>query len=73
MRVTPTSIDFSTVRASDGVTGSGNGTLTLNTNGTYPSVGAITLTGVTGLTQYRPYFLQQSGSAAAYLGFSAEL
>jgi hypothetical protein len=73
MRVTPTSMDFSTIRASDGVTGSGAGTLTINGSGTFPAIGATTLTGVTGLTQYRPYLLQQAGSSLAYVGFSAEL
>jgi len=73
MRVTPTLMDFSTIRASDGVTGSGGGTLTINAGGTFPAVGAITLSGVTGLTQYRPYFLQQNSSSTGYVGFSAEL
>ena len=73
MRTNPTAIDYSTIRVSDAVTGSGAGTLTINTAGTFPAIGATTVTGVTGLTQYRPYFLQQNGLTTAYLGFSAEL
>lgn len=73
MRTVPSSVDYSTVRVSDGVTGSGAATLTINTSGTFQNVGATTVSGVTGIVAYRPYFLQQNGSSTAYVGFNAEL
>lgn len=72
MRVTPTSIDYSTLDAADNanpvidVT-----TATLNTQSN-TRMGVVTET-VTGATQYRFYVLRLKTASTSYLGFSAEL
>ena len=71
MRVTPTTIDFSTLFASDGVGGSALTTcIGATSTPDYPSVDCG---GGSGLTQYRPYALTTNNSTSGYLGFSAEL
>lgn len=71
MRVSPTSIDFSTLGVSDTTT------LTAVTNVTAdilsPIVSNLNITVASGLTQYRTYRLLANNSTSAYLGFSAEL
>jgi hypothetical protein len=71
MRATPTSIDFSTVGVTDGVT------LTAATNVTAdilsPIVSSVLVTVASGLTQFRPYRFLSNNSASAYFGLSAEL
>ena len=70
LRVPSTSLDFSALQVSDGVTNTvvsaiastiGNGTQQL-----------CTITVASGLTQYRPLFLQQN-TLSGYIGFNAEL
>jgi hypothetical protein len=71
MRITPSSVDFSTLALSPD-----NGTVIAASNATMQSgVGdainvAITSTG---LTQYRPYQLLANNSTSAFIGVSAEL
>jgi hypothetical protein len=71
LRVPATSIDYSTLAAGDGVTGT---TLT-NLVISFGNNGKTLLTGTvaSGLTQYRPYSLTNAGSTAGFLGLSAEL
>jgi hypothetical protein len=71
MRATPTSIDFSTLGLSDGVT------LTAATNVTAdilsPVASSLLVTVASGLTQFRAYKFLSNNSASAYFGLSAEL
>ena len=71
MRVTPTTIDFSTLFASDGVGGSALTTCVGATS--TPDYPSVDCGGGSGLTQYRPYALTTNNSTSGYLGFSAEL
>jgi hypothetical protein len=76
MRVTPTSIDYTTIgnlRLTEGVGGfTCTGTLILSGESS-PEVPFIAGVTSTGLTQYRTYFLSGNNTAAAFVGFSAEL
>lgn len=73
MRVSPTSVDYGgNLRLSDIASGTAVSTVTLNTQST-PDQATIALTVASGLTAYRPYFLESSNDATAYIGFSAEL
>jgi hypothetical protein len=72
MRITPTSVDYSSVYAYDGVTSIGISSVTLGTTvSATPFLSSIDATGV-GMTLYRPYYLY-TNSTSGYLGFSAEL
>ena len=73
MRTYPTAIDYSTMRLSDFTNTTGSATLSINTDQSNASQTVLNVTGITGLTQYRPYALQQNGNSAAYVGLSAEL
>lgn len=74
MRVVPTSIDYSTVVLYDGVSLISTGlVLALLSQQSGVQVGSINASGITGLTQYRPYFIINNASASGYVGFSAEL
>ena len=74
MRVVPTSIDYSTVILYDGVSLISTGlVLALLSQQSGVQVGSINASGITGLTQYRPYFIINNASASGYVGFSAEL
>jgi hypothetical protein len=72
MRVTPTSLDYSTVAVYDGVSTIVPSALTISTTSISPYVGLLTAA-VTGATQFRPYNLIAYNSATAYVGYSAEL
>jgi hypothetical protein len=73
MRVVPTgSLDYSGLRVDDGVNAYTTGTYALGASFSSREVGKVLLTGTSGLTQFRPYFLS-SQSDASYVGFSAEL
>jgi hypothetical protein len=75
MRVAPTSVDYptiSTLRLADAFTASSITGLTLDGDQT-ASLIAIVGTGASGLTAYRPTYIQANNSTSAYLGFSAEL
>ena len=71
MRTAVTSVDYNGMTAYDGITQSGTGTVTINAASS--NVVDVSLTSISGLTQYRPYALIASGTSGAYLGFSAEL
>jgi hypothetical protein len=71
MRVSPTSVEFSTLGLYDGVNLPGvNGVALAETSTSTPAVNA---TVASGLTQFRPYVLLSNNSASGFLGFSAEL
>lgn len=70
MRVRPTSIEYSSLQVSDGVTNTAVSSVSSGIGN--QSVQYINAGVASGLTQYRPYYLQQNGSTG-YLGFSAEL
>jgi hypothetical protein len=72
MRVVPTSLDTASLRLDDGVSAFTTGTYTLATSLSSTQVAKVQLTGTSGLTQYRPYFLSSAGGTS-YVGFSAEL
>jgi hypothetical protein len=70
MRVRPTSIEFTSLQISDGVT---NYLVTALTSGLgNQSQQYLDATVASGLTQFRPMYLQQNG-ATGYVAFSAEL
>jgi hypothetical protein len=73
MRITPASLDFSTLQAADfsnAPTALSN--LTLNANNSSRQIATVNGTSASGITQYRPYVLQ-STNTNGYVGFSAEL
>jgi hypothetical protein len=70
MRVAPTSVEYSNVNVSDGVTLASGGTITLSA--ATPVAAHFVITYGSGLTQYRTYFMQ-GAIAPAYLAFGAEL
>ena len=72
MRVVPTSVDYSTLKLSDGATGIAITALTIGAECNTISF-KLNVTVASGLTAYRPYDIAANSSTAAYLGFSAEL
>jgi hypothetical protein len=72
LRTAPTSVEFSTLRVSDGTNAQAVTALTLDVQSSphYANIGA---TVASGLTQFRGYTLQANNSTSAFLGFSAEL
>jgi hypothetical protein len=74
MRVSPTSVDYAGTPAFyDGVNVANIGTIALATSGNQTNdVVQLNCTGLTGLTQFRTYFLKGNGSGT-YIGLSAEL
>jgi hypothetical protein len=73
MRVQPTSIDFSTLRLNDSATATTVTALVINSDFSQANACGLTATVASGLTQYRPYFIEQNNSTTGYIGFSAEL
>ena len=73
MRVTPTTIDYSTLEASDGANNTGFTNLTINSGNSTARVAFLVGTHASGITQYRPYLLRNNASTAGYLGLGAEL
>ena len=74
MRVTPTSVDYSTLQWADGANaGVAVTAVAVNTSFCGNQVLAVDATVASGLTQYRPYMLRAANSSTAYLGFNAEL
>jgi hypothetical protein len=71
MRVAPTSVDYNSMTAFDGITQSGAGVAALNASGA--NVLDVSLTSITGLIVYRPYQLIAASTSGAHIGFSAEL
>jgi hypothetical protein len=70
MRIAPTTIDFSTLRWTDGYSAAGTVSL-VTLGGTSSSIVMIDMTG-TGMTTGRVYSVQTNGSTG-YIGFGAEL
>ena len=71
MRVTPTSVDFSSLAVLDVTTARINVTAVALDNPS-PSVGSVLLTS-SGLTSLRSYILYNQSAATGFIGFSAEL
>ena len=72
MRVAPTSVDFSTLGLTDGVSAPVAVTaLTLSNAGTFATL--LNASVASGLTTYRYYQIINNGNPAGYLGLSAEL
>ena len=71
MRVAPTVIEYANQSVDTGSGGSTFTSMTINQS----SSGSVLLyvTGATGLTQYRPYFINNNANAAGYIGLGAEL
>jgi len=72
MRDKPTSIESSTLRATDGVADYALSGVTLSSTNSSKNVGGWYCS-ATGLTQYRSYATAINASSSGYLGFSAEL
>jgi hypothetical protein len=72
MRATP-SVTSSTLQTNDFSTQQAVTTLVTIANQTNNSMGYVKATVASGLTQFRPHFLQSANSTSAYLIFSSEL
>ena len=73
MRVTPTSVDYSTVAVTDGAAVYAATAVALASNQNDAKFAAYTMTFASGVTQFRYYYVVSNNSATGYLGFSAEL
>jgi hypothetical protein len=71
MRVSPTSIEYSTVGVADGYSAPISAVVTLGAAS--PNVQEMAGTVSSGLTQNRAYYLSANNSTSAYIGVSAEL
>lgn len=72
MRTNPTSVEYSSLIASDGVNNNAVGTLTFSSAYSSPNVGGFSATS-TSLTAFRFYRIQANNSTSAYVAYSAEL
>jgi hypothetical protein len=72
MRVKPTAIESANLLVSDGAGGNFTATALILTQGNTDGFG-VHQTGSTGMTQFRPLFLEANNTTAAYVAFSAEL
>jgi hypothetical protein len=72
MRTNPTSVEYSSLIASDGVNNNSVGTLTFSSAYSSPNVGGFSATS-TSLTSFRYYRIQANNSTSAYIAYSAEL
>jgi hypothetical protein len=73
MRVKPTSLDYSSLCAHlYNVSATALGTVTLE-SGSLSRDWGVVLGSATGLTQFRPYGLNNNNTTSGYIGFSAEL
>jgi hypothetical protein len=72
MRTTPTSVEFSTLIASDGVNNNSISGLTIASSYSNPNYGGFAATS-TSLTAFRYYRIQANNSTSAYIAYSAEL
>ena len=73
MRVVPTSIEFSTLQVYSSTVALAVSALTLNTSQTTTTIGASNSTHANATTADYFYILRGANSAAAYIGYSAEL
>jgi hypothetical protein len=72
MRVKPTAIESANLLVSDGAGGNFTATALILNQGNTDGFG-VYQTGSTGMTQFRPLFLEANNTTAAYVAFSAEL
>jgi hypothetical protein len=73
MRTKPSSIEYLSIEATDGNASFTGGTLTMSVGSISQKVVMLLYTKSAAFVQYRPYILQGSNSASAYVGFNAEL
>ncbi len=73
MRVGATAIDFTGTLAFDSGSAFDANVTTISLLTSNPDYASLEFAAASGLTQYRPYFVTGNASAAAYLGFTAEL
>lgn len=74
MRVSPTAVDYSTLILDNGFgTSAAVTAVTLTANCQSPTVGSIGVNVASGLTADRNYQIENNGSTAGYIGFTAEL
>ena len=71
MRIVPTSLDYSALALDP--TGAAYSITAASLSNATRNYGSFQATVASGLTQYRPYFLEGDNNSAAYIGFSAEL
>jgi len=74
LRVAPTAVDYSTLILDNGFgTSAAVTAVTLTANCQSPTVGSIGVNVASGLTADRNYQIENNGSTAGYIGFTAEL
>jgi hypothetical protein len=73
MRVTPTSIEYSTLEIGDNVNPAIDVTTATLNVASNTRVGALSVDVASGATAYRPYALRLKTATTSFLGFSAEL
>lgn len=74
MRVTPTTLDALSLRATDYNTGfNPSGSFSIYASGSSPTAVVVGATTFTGLTQFRTYFVESAGTTTSYLRLGAEL
>jgi hypothetical protein len=74
LRVSPTAVDYSTLILDNGFgTSAAVTAVTLTANCQSPTVGSIGVNVASGLTADRNYQIENNGSTAGYIGFTAEL
>jgi hypothetical protein len=73
MRVVPTAVDFSTLCLYDGGTQTSFSSMTIAAGDSTSNFVQVQPTVGSGLTQYRPYFINSFNSSNGFLGLSAEL
>jgi hypothetical protein len=72
MRVSPTSVDFSTLAIGDNVAAATFTSLAIQANQSSTQQAWLIVTG-SGFTTYRPYFIYSNNSTSGFIGVSAEL
>jgi hypothetical protein len=72
MRVPPSAVEFSNVAVNDGITSRNMPNVTVF-GGNNDTTAGLNLFGGTGLTQFRPYFLETQSGLTGFIAFSAEL
>ena len=73
MRVKPSSLDYLSIEATDNNASFTGGTLTMTGSSISQKIVLLRYEKSAAFVQYRPYILQGSNSASAYVGFNAEL
>jgi hypothetical protein len=74
MRIQPTSVDFSSLRLTDGAAANATVTsLTIQTDTSHTQTMSVTANAASGLTANQNFYLYADNSTSAFIGFSAEL